>query len=107
MNFKIFDGGDQLIFSLDGRVRRLKGSLWEPDAFATEPLGAPILSGQWKDREGAPVYTFGGKKPFSLFFDGSTAYALADLDSDGTPDFSGAWGNGMTAESHLRRFFGV
>lgn len=105
--FKIFDGGDHLIFSIDGRIRRLKGSLWEPDAFAVEPLSAPIVAGQSKEPQGVPMISFGGKKPFMIYLDGATAYALADLDADGTPDFSGAWGNGKTAEAHLRSFFGA
>lgn len=105
MAYKIFDGGDHLIFSLDGRIRKLKGSLWEPDAFATEPLSKPIVTGQSKEPQGVPVISFGGKKPFSIYLEGSTAYALADVNGDGTPEFSGVWGNGKTAEENLRTLF--
>lgn len=102
--YRIHSAPDRLIFVVGGKVRYLKGSLWEPDAFAAEPIDAPIAYGDVTESPGSPILHFVGNKSFDLYMVGASAFVMRTI--GGTPQMlSGAYAkDGHTAESYLRTF---
>lgn len=102
--YRIHSAADRLIFVIGGKVRYLKGSLWEPDAFAVEPLSPTIAFGDVTETPGSPILSFKGDKSFDLYMDGGSAYVMRTI--GGQPQMlSGAYAkDGHTAESYLRTF---